>query len=111
MATELELTYPLEMPKPRQIRRYAPGYVDPFSDLCPITLWAYIDLEDLKTIPWIKKSWLGDDLDHFSVTIDSPTTGGYLMAEMKNGTFWVVGRLNADHGLDLPQWKAPRKAV
>jgi hypothetical protein len=80
-----------------KITQHIPGFVDTRK---PPQEGEFTTLAELEAIPFVAR-WKDEDLQRFSVS-----DGRYLMAEMNDGNFWVVGYLSGGTP-DLPVWKAP----
>lgn len=88
-----------------EFRPHMPGFISIEPD--PPTVGE--SLQDMLNAPQPKRFAAGDLFDRFSHIADG---AGYdtLMAEMTDGTFWVVGYVTPAGSLSsLPTWRAPAK--
>lgn len=79
------------------IRQHIPAFV---SGIEPREAY-FNTLEELMQVPFVA-CWSDTSVARFS------KSERHLMAEMKDGKFWVVGYLKDAAAVDLPVWVAPR---
>lgn len=80
------------------IVQHIPGFVETEKEPERVD---FDTLEELLAIPFVA-SWKADPpFERFSLSMN------HLMAEMKDGSYWVVGYLQHPELVQLPQWRGP----
>lgn len=86
-----------------RIKRHIPGFVDDEDDLIEVD---FTTVEELMNIEFVRR-WteneIGAALHRIVVGREGRLSGTVLMAEMKDGSFWVLGFLKKDVP-SLPSW-------
>lgn len=81
------------------IRQHIPAYIDGIEKETA----TFNSLEEISEIPFIKRIWMDDNFERFSVCSHEHGRSN-LMVEQKNDDFWVVGYLS-DRPDYLPEWE------
>lgn len=87
-----------------RIRQYRPAYFDVAEGLAEVTA---PDTAAVFEIPFVKRWADNPDFDHWSLA--SPSDQPTLMANLKNGEFWVVAFVQEGVLEGIPMWVYPEK--
>ncbi len=86
------------------VRQHIPAFVSGVDPAVAVVACQ----RELLDLEWIQR-WVDDpNFKRWSLSHDGERN--LLMAEMKDGRFWVIAFVDDVTGLDLPTWKHPTKS-